>query len=93
MQVQRMSKLSRVQLLQADRATVYRQVVPSGGAVWLVQLFCGAARTAFLWGGSGVLMEYPSAAAAVRAVHRVRPDLVVNVDAGARLVASSARSA
>ena len=83
-QTQRITKAARAALEVADRVLVYRQsgvFGVLGGEVWSVQMFAGPVRTAFLWGGRGVLMEYPSAAAACRAVRRLRPDVVLDVAA------------
>ena len=95
MQVQRMTKEARAELMLADRVVVYRQFGVGGGEVWSVQVFRGPVRCSFLWGGRGVLMEYPSPAAAVRAVRRLRSDVLLDVDSRSRAVVSDwdARSA
>ena len=87
MQVQRMTKEARAELMQADRVVIYRQFGVfgvGGGEVWSVQLFRGPVRCSFLWGGRGVLMEYPSPAAAVRAVRRLRSDVLLDIDSRSR---------
>lgn len=92
MKGQRLSKECKAQLLVADRVVVYRGSKVFGGDVWHIQLFRGD-MTAFVWGGAGILMQYPSSAAAIRTVRRLRPDVRLELvgDGGGEVLADLGR--
>lgn len=76
----RMTKQSRENLTVADRAELVtvQGEANGGGVSWYIKLWVGG-RLGVVYGGDGLVMLYPSAGAAERALLRVRPGLPFTV--------------
>lgn len=71
----RMTKISRENLTVADTVTIEATFpVPNYPIVYMVRLQLSQ-RVAYLTGGDGFLIMYPTPGAAERAIKRIRPDI------------------
>lgn len=76
----RMTKQSKENLEAAERVVLVnvQGEANGGGSSWYIQLWRGG-RLGIVYGGDGLVMLYPSAGAAERALLRVRPGLSFTV--------------
>jgi len=79
----RMTKQSRENLAVAERAELVNVQDEAGGSSWYIQLWRGG-RLGIVYGGDGLVMLYPTAGAAERALLRVRPGSPFSISTMAR---------
>ena len=79
----RMTKQCKENLVAAERAELVNVQDEAGESSWYIQLWRGG-RLGIVHGGDGLVMLYPTAGAAERALRRVRPGAPFTISTMAR---------